>query len=127
MIFDDTVNPVQYGHSQKDRKLVFKTSHRLMQVKSIAECSKGSILQYFRPSLRYHLSSRSLFCLFWSGCFTKVLLYLQCVLVFNFISIRTAKSVSLDQTAPCRLGQYSLLCLLSTLDISSREMTTLSK
>ena len=25
-----------------------------MQVKSIAECSKGSILQYFRPSLCYH-------------------------------------------------------------------------
>ena len=29
----------------------FKTNNRLMQVKSIAECSKGSILQYFRPSL----------------------------------------------------------------------------
>ena len=27
-----------------------------MQVKRIAECSKGSILQYFRPSLSYHLS-----------------------------------------------------------------------
>ena len=26
-----------------------------MQVKSIAECSKESILQYFRPSLSYHL------------------------------------------------------------------------
>ena len=25
-----------------------------MQVKSIAECSKGSILQYFRPSLSFH-------------------------------------------------------------------------
>ena len=31
---------------KKDRKLVFKTDYRLMQVKSIAECSK-SILQYF--------------------------------------------------------------------------------
>ena len=28
--------------SQKDRKLVFKTSYGLMQFKSIAECSKGS-------------------------------------------------------------------------------------
>ena len=36
-----------------------------MQVISIAECSKGSILQYFWPSLSYHLSLRSLFCLFW--------------------------------------------------------------
>ena len=45
-----------------------------MHVKSIAECSKGSILQYFRPSLNYHLSFRSLFCLFLSGRFTQVLL-----------------------------------------------------
>ena len=28
------------GHSQKDQKLVFKTNFRLMQVKSIAECSE---------------------------------------------------------------------------------------
>ena len=35
-----------------------------MQVKSIAECSKVTILQYFWPSLSYHLSLRSLFCLF---------------------------------------------------------------
>ena len=33
-----------------------------MQVKIIAECSKGSILQYFRPSLSYHLSLRPLPC-----------------------------------------------------------------
>ena len=46
-----------------------------MQVKSIAECSKGSILQYFRPSLSYHLSYRAFFCLFLSGRFTQVLLY----------------------------------------------------
>ena len=45
-----------------------------MQVKSIAECSKGSIPQFFRPSLSYHLSLRSLFCLLLSGCFTQVLL-----------------------------------------------------
>ena len=32
-----------------------------MHVNSIAECSKGSILQYFRPSLSYHLSLRSFF------------------------------------------------------------------
>ena len=44
--------------------MVFKTDYRLMQVKGIAECSKGSILQYFRPSLSYHLSLRFLFSLF---------------------------------------------------------------
>ena len=51
-----------------------------MKVKSIAECSKGSILQYFNegqsiaeccilqyfwPSLSHQLSFRSLFCVFW--------------------------------------------------------------
>ena len=34
-----TVKPVYIDHSQKDQKLVFKTNYRLMQVKSIAECS----------------------------------------------------------------------------------------
>ena len=64
------------GHSQKD-KLVFKTNYHLMQVKSIAECCKGSILQYFPPSLSYHLSIKCLFCLFLSGRFTQVLLYMS--------------------------------------------------
>ena len=45
-----------------------------MQVKSIAECSL-SILQYFRPSLIYHLSLRLLFFLFLSGRLRQVLLY----------------------------------------------------
>ena len=65
-----TAKPVQNGYSQKGRKLVFKTNYRLMQVTSIAKCSKGSILQYFRPSLSHHLSLRSLFCLFSSGHFS---------------------------------------------------------
>ena len=52
---------------KKKTKLVFDTDYRLLQDKSIAECSKGSlmkiksiaeclwsILQYFRPSLSYH-------------------------------------------------------------------------
>ena len=38
--YDKTaVKPVQKGHSQKDRKLFFKTNYLLMQVKSIADCS----------------------------------------------------------------------------------------
>ena len=44
----------------KRQKMVFKTDYRFMQIKSIAECSKGSILQYFRPSLIYHLPLRPL-------------------------------------------------------------------
>ena len=63
------------GHSKRTPKLVFKTDYRLMQVKSIAECSKGSILQYFQPSISYHLSLRSVFCLFLSGRLRQVSLY----------------------------------------------------
>ena len=40
---------------KEDQKLVFEIDYCLMQVKSIAECSRGSILQYFRPSLSYYL------------------------------------------------------------------------
>ena len=35
-----TVKPVLSGHSKEDQKLVFKTDYRLIQVKSIAKCSK---------------------------------------------------------------------------------------
>ena len=37
--------------------------------------NSASILRYFRPSLSYHLSIKSLFCLILSGRFTQVLLY----------------------------------------------------
>ena len=70
-----TVKPVLSGHSKRRPKLFFKTDYCLMQVKSIAECSKWSILQYFRPSLRYHFPLRPLFCLFLSGGLRQVLLY----------------------------------------------------
>ena len=63
-----TSNTVLRDHSNRRSKLVFKVEYRLMQVESFAECSKGSILQYFRPSLSYRLALRSLFCLFLSGC-----------------------------------------------------------
>ena len=59
----------------KRPKLGFKTNYRLMQVKRFAECSKWSILQYFRPILSCTLLSRSLFCLFLSGHFTQVIRY----------------------------------------------------
>ena len=59
-----------------------------MQVKSIAECSKGSILQYVQHSLSYRLSLRALFCLFLSGRFTQVLLYIYVV----FLSLGFAQS-----------------------------------
>ena len=64
-------------HKKRDQrrsKLVFRTDYHLMQVKSILECSKKSILQYIQPLLSYHLSFRSLFCLFLCGCLRQVLL-----------------------------------------------------
>ena len=61
----------------KRQKIGFQDqlSLTVMQVKSIAEFSKGIILQYFLPSLCHHLSLRSLLCLFLSGRFRQVLLY----------------------------------------------------
>ena len=61
--------------NKKDQKLFFKTNYRLMQFKSIAECSKHYAI--LSTPLSYHLSLRSLFCLFLSGCFTQVLLYIR--------------------------------------------------
>ena len=84
------------GHSQKDLKLVFKASITRCRSKVLQNApratlkktknwfsrpiitfcrskklqnasSKESILQYFGPSLIYHLSLRSLFCLFSTG------------------------------------------------------------
>ena len=79
------------SQSEKDRELVFKTNYCLMQVKSIAECSNGSILQYFQPSLSYQLSLRPLLCLFLSGRLGQVLLYIQdlsshCISLKVFVS-----------------------------------------
>ena len=62
---------------KKKTKLVFKTDFRLMQVKSIAECSPWSILQYLWTSLSYHLPIRFLLCLFLSGHFRQVILYIE--------------------------------------------------
>ena len=41
------VRPVLSGHSKRRPKLAFKTDYRLMQVKSIAECSKRPFCNTF--------------------------------------------------------------------------------
>ena len=66
-----TVKPVKW-QLKKDQKLFFKTDYRFMQVKSIAECSNWSILQYFRPPLSYHFPLRPWFCLFLSDRLRQV-------------------------------------------------------
>ena len=40
-----TVQPVRNGHSERDLKLVLNTNYRLMQVKSIAECSLSTFIK----------------------------------------------------------------------------------
>ena len=70
--------------------MVFKIDNRLMQVKSIAECSKGSIFQYIRPLLSYQLSLRHVSCLFLSGRFTHFDTYsqfLRCFAIVEFVFI----------------------------------------
>ena len=62
---------------KKTKNWFSKPIFHFIQLKSIAKCSKGSCLQYFRPSLSYQLSLRPLFCLFLSGSFTQALLYLH--------------------------------------------------
>ena len=44
------------GHLKMDKTKVLMENGSLMKVESIAECSKGSILQYFRPALSDNLS-----------------------------------------------------------------------
>ena len=79
-VFNYTVVYCEYSKTclkqplSKSPKIGFKTDYRIMQFKSIAECSKESILQYFRPALSYHMALRPFF-LFLSGRFRQVLLY----------------------------------------------------
>ena len=42
-----TVKPVLISHPKIDNTKILMTNGSLMKVESIAECSKGSILQYF--------------------------------------------------------------------------------
>ena len=46
-----TVKPVLSGHLKIDKTKVLMVNGNLMKVKSIAECSLWSILQYFWPVL----------------------------------------------------------------------------
>ena len=56
-----TVTPVENCHSQKDKKNGFQDRLSLNAGHNIADCSKGSIMQYFRPSFSYQLSFSPLF------------------------------------------------------------------
>ena len=78
-----TVKPVLSGHSKRRLKLVFKTDYRLWNNAGQKYCRMLQVehLQFFLPSLSYHLSLRSLFCLFLSGRLRQVILYKSSVFV----------------------------------------------
>ena len=62
--FVHTVKPVKNGHSKKDKIKTLMTNGSLMKVEIIAECSKGSILQYFWPALSDIWSWKPIFSFF---------------------------------------------------------------
>ena len=56
-----TVKSVLSGHSKIDKTKTIMTNGSLMKVKSIAECSPWSILQYFWPALSHNRSWKPIF------------------------------------------------------------------
>ena len=70
-----TIKLVLSDHSKMDKTKIFMTNDSLMKVKSIAECSYWRILQYFWPALNDNWSWKTIFSLFESGRFRRVLLY----------------------------------------------------
>ena len=74
-ILTHTVKPVLSSCSKRRPKIVFQDGLLLNAGQKYCRMLQESILQYFRPSLSYHLSFRSYFCLFLSGPLRQVLLY----------------------------------------------------
>ena len=72
----NTVKPVLRGHSKRRPKIGFKDQLLFNAGQKYCRMLQESILQYFRPSLSYHLSLRSLIPLFLSGRLRQILLYL---------------------------------------------------
>ena len=62
---EGNTDPLEIGKKYADSESFVRGGPTLATFSLVG--SKGSILQYFRPSLSYHLSLRSLYCLFLSG------------------------------------------------------------
>ena len=67
---------LQSGRSKRP-KIGFQNRLWLNANQKYCRMLQESILQYFLPSLSYHLSLRSLFCLFLSGRFRQVFIVLR--------------------------------------------------
>ena len=70
----NTVKPVLSGHSKGRPKIGFQDRLLLNVGQKYCRMLQESILQYFRPSLSYHLSLRRLFCVFLNDRLRHVLL-----------------------------------------------------
>ena len=84
------------------------TNGSLMKVKSIAECSPWSILQYFLPELSDNWFWQHSFSLFESGRFTQVLLYGKIVCLIWFFTSHQ-QSFSYERMGLPGLNQYMYL------------------
>ena len=71
----NTVKHVLSGHSKRRPNIAFQDQLLLNAGQMYCRMLQESILQYFWPSLSYHLPLRPLFCLFLSGRSRQVLLY----------------------------------------------------
>ena len=71
------IKPVLSGQSKRRPKIGFQDQLWLNAGHKYCRMLQKSILQYFQPSLSYHLSLRPLFCLFLSGCIRQILLYIE--------------------------------------------------
>ena len=79
-------------------KVVFQDRLSLNAGQKYCRMLQKSILQYFRPSLSYYLSLRSLFCLLWSGHLRQVTG--NCIIVlFPYCSALDAESEHLVKEA----------------------------
>ena len=67
--------PVLSGHSKRRPKIGIQDRLSLNECRKYCRMLSWSILQYFWPALSYHLSLRSLFCLFLCSRLRQVLLY----------------------------------------------------
>ena len=79
----NTVKPVLRGHLKRRRKIGFQDRLSLNAGQKYCRMLQEGILQYFGPSLSYHLSSRPLICLFLSGSLRQVLLYMDAVIIIQ--------------------------------------------
>ena len=78
----NTVKLVLSCHSKGRPKIGFQDLLSLNAGQKYCRMLQESILQYFRPSLSYHLSLRPLFCLFLSGRLRQGLLYWSYTFLF---------------------------------------------